>query len=42
MATGGYFSYEDPDLDDKIDDDNDDYETGDEQEVDRTVAFQPC
>jgi len=35
MAEGGHFGYDDPDLDDKIDHDDDD-----EQEVDTTRPFQ--
>ena len=38
MATGGYFGYDDPDLNDKIDHDGD---RDDEQEVDRTHQFKP-
>jgi len=41
MATGGYFGYDDPDLDDKIDHDDDKDDTGDEQEVNRARPFQP-
>ena len=37
MAEGGLFGYDDPDLDFRIDHDDDDKE----QEVDRTGAFQP-
>ena len=40
MAEGGYdFGYEDPDLDDKLDNDDDDDD--DEKEVDTTRPFQP-
>ena len=38
MAEGGYFGYDDPDLDDKLDHDDDD---DSDQEVDKTRLFQP-
>ena len=40
MDEGGYFGYDDPDLDDKIDHDDDDDDESD-QEVDTTRPFQP-
>ena len=41
MAEGGDFGYDDPSLDDILDDDDDDDETDNEQEVDTTRPFQP-
>ena len=40
MAEGGYFGYDDPDLDDNLDNDDDDDDESD-QEVDTTRPFQP-
>jgi len=40
MAEGGYFGYDDPDLDHNIDHDNVD-DKDDEQEVNRTRLFEP-
>ena len=39
MAEGGDFGYDDPDLDNKLDNDDDD---DDEKEVDTTRPFQPA
>ena len=40
MAEGGYFGYDDPDLDEKIDHDSDVHDSDHEQEVDTTTNFQ--
>ena len=43
MAEGGYFGYDDPDLDDQIDHDDDDVvdDEDDDKEVNRTEPFEP-